>query len=193
MNTSKWIACLLAAALALPFGGAVAQDKKDNKEAKRAEIQKMSSDTLAQLYKASPEARDKIQKAAGYGVFSNFGLTILFAGGAGGKGMVRDNASKKVTYMNMGQAQAGIGIGAAKYKSVFIFKDAKTLQTFVDKGWEAGGQAGVVAKAGKTGGADTVGTSMMHSGIEIIQLSETGAIVGATVAGTKYWKDGDLN
>ena len=196
MKIRPIISCLLVATLAMPFGYAVAQsaaDKgKDGNAAKRAEIQKMASDTLAQLYKAKPEAKASIAKAAGYGVFSNFGMTILFVGGAGGKGMVHDNASKKVTYMNMGQAQAGIGIGAAKYKAVFIFKDAKTLQTFVDKGWELGGQAGGVAKAGKTGGADTAGTSV-HPGIEIIQLSETGAIVGATVAGTKYWKDSDLN
>jgi lipid-binding SYLF domain-containing protein len=182
---------LLAAAIALPCGYAVAQGK-DSKEAKRAEIQKVASNTLAQLYKVQPAAKEKIEKAAGYGVFSNFGLTILFVGGAGGKGLVHDNASKKDTYMNMGQAQAGIGIGAAKYKAVFIFRDAKTLQAFIDKGWDAGGQAGAVAKAGKTGVADTVGTSS-HAGIEIIQLGENGAIVGGTVAGTKYWKDSDLN
>jgi|SRR5882672_6481907 len=182
---------ILAAAIALPYGYAGAQGK-DNKQAKRAEVQKMASDTLAQLYQASPDAKGKIEKAAGYGVFSNFGLTIVFVGGAGGKGVIHDNATKKDTFMEMGQAQAGLGIGAVKYKAVFIFKDAKTLQTFVDKGWELGGQAGGVAKAGKTGAADTAGTSV-HPGIEIIQLSENGAIVGATVAGTKYWKDGDLN
>jgi lipid-binding SYLF domain-containing protein len=192
MNSRKWIIGLFAVTLALPFGGALAQSKGDSNEAKRVEIRKMASDTLAQLYKVSPEARGKIEKAAGYGVFSNFGITIVFLGGAGGKGMVHDNASKKVTYMNMGQAQAGLGIGATKYKAVFIFKDAKTLQTFVDKGLELGAQGGVAAKAGKSGAADTTGTSI-HPGIEIIQLTETGAIAGVTLAGTKYWKDGDLN
>lgn len=191
MISRMLISGMLAAVIALPYGIATAQGK-DDKQAKRAELQKMASDTLAQLYKSSPDAKGKIAKAAGYGVFSNFGITFVFVGGAGGKGIVHDNASKKDTYMHMGQAQAGIGIGAAKYKAVFIFKDAKTLQAFVDKGWEAGGQAGGVAKAGKTGGADTAGTSV-HPGIEIIQLSENGAIIGATVAGTKYWKDGDLN
>src|SRR5689334_1637679 len=100
---------LLAAAMALPHSDAAAQ-AKDNKQAKRAEVHKMASDTLAQLYKASPSAKDRIEKAAGYGVFSNFGLTIVFVGGAGGKGLVHDNASKKDTYMEMGQAQVGSGI-----------------------------------------------------------------------------------
>lgn len=183
---------ILAALIAFPVGNAVAQGKDDKVQAKRAEIQKMASDTLAQLYKAQPGAKARIEGAAGYGVFSNFGLTIVFVGGAGGHGMVHDNASKKDTYMNMGQVQGGLGIGAAKYRAVFIFKDAKTLRTFVDNGWEAGGQGGGVAKAGNTGGAETSGTSV-HPGIDIIQLSEQGAIISTTVAGTKYWKDGNLN
>jgi len=183
---------ILAALIAFPVGNAIAQGKDDKAQAKRDELKKMASDTLAQLYKAKPDTKGKVESAAGYGVFSNFGLTIVFLGGAGGKGVVHDNASKKDVYMNMGQAQAGLGIGAAKYRAVFIFKDAKTLQTFVDKGWEAGGQGGGVAKAGKTGGAETSGSSV-HPGIEIFQLSEKGAIINATVAGTKYWKDGDLN
>ena len=183
---------ILAVLVAFSGGYAGAQGKDDKKEAKRAELRKMASDTLAQLYKAKPEAKAKIESAAGYGVFSNFGLTIGFVGGAGGKGVVHDNASKKYAYMNMGQAQAGLGLGAAKYRAVFVFKDAKTLHTFVDKGWELGGESGGVAKAGKSGGADTTGSSV-HQGIEIYQLSENGALIAVTVAGTKYWKDGDLN
>jgi lipid-binding SYLF domain-containing protein len=182
--------CLLAAMLSVPFGRAAAQG--DDRETKRAEIRKMAADTLAQLYKAEPGTRGKIANAAGYGVFSNFGLTILFLGGAGGKGLVHDNAARKDTFMNMGQAQIGIGLGGQKYKAVFIFKDRKTLQNFVEKGWEAGAQAGAAAKAGKSGAADTVGTSV-HEGIEIYQLTEAGALLAGTIAGTKYWKDADLN
>jgi len=190
VNRSALVYCLLAATLALPLGRAAAQGH--DKETKRAELRKMAAETLAQLYKVDPGAKAKIAKSAGYGVFSNFGLTILFLGGAGGKGLVHDSVARKDTFMNMGQAQAGIGLGGQKYKAVFIFKDRKTLQNFVDKGWEAGAQAGAAAKAGKSGIADTVGTSV-HEGIEIYQLTEAGAILASTVAGTKYWKDGDLN
>ena len=188
MNRRSLVYYLLAATLALPIS-ATAQD---DKEAKRAELRKMAADTLVQLYKVEPAAKAKIAKAAGYGVFSNFGLTIVFLGGAGGKGVVYDHAGKTNTYMNMGQAQVGLGIGGQKYKAVFIFKDRKTLQNFVDKGWEAGGQAGAAAKTGKSGAADTVGTSV-HEGIEIYQLTEAGALLAGTIAGTKYWKDSDLN
>jgi lipid-binding SYLF domain-containing protein len=190
MNRNAIVYCLLAAMLAVPLGRAAAQG--DDKEAKRAEIRKMAADTLVQLYKAEPGAKGKIANAAGYGVFSNFGLTIVFLGGAGGKGLVHDNTARKDTYMNMAQAQVGIGLGGQKYKAIFIFKDRKTLQNFVEKGWEAGGQAGAAAKAGKSGAAETVGTSV-HEGIEIYQLTEAGALLAGTVAGTKYWKDGDLN
>lgn len=57
---------------------------------------------------------------------------------------------------------------------------------------EAGAQAGAAAKAGKSGAADTVGTSV-HEGIEIYELTEAGALLAGTIAGTKYWKDADLN
>src|SRR5690349_21709962 len=85
---------LLAAAMALQNRDATA-DWKDDKQATRAEVHKIGSDTLAQLCEAGSGAKDRIEKAAGYGVFSNFGLTIVFVGGAGGKGLVLDNASKK--------------------------------------------------------------------------------------------------
>lgn len=186
------VVCLMLAASLAWTGAYAAEMSSADKEAKRTEIRKMAGDTLVQLYKTQPEAKAKIAKAAGYGVFSNFGLTILFLGGAGGKGMVHDNGSGKDVFMNMGQAQAGIGLGAQKYKAIFVFKDRKTLQDFVDKGWQAGAQGGVAAKAGKTGGADTIGTSV-YEGIEIYQLTETGVLMAGTVAGTKYWKDADLN
>lgn len=182
---------MLAASLAWT-GVHAAEMSSAEKDAKRTEIRKMAGDTLAQLYKVQPGAKAKIARAAGYGVFSNFGLTILFVGGAGGKGMVHDNGSGKDVFMNMGQARLGIGLGGQKYRAVFVFKDRKTLQEFVDKGWQAGAQGGVAAKAGESGGADTIGTSV-YEGIEVYQLTDTGLLMAGTIAGTKYWKDGDLN
>jgi lipid-binding SYLF domain-containing protein len=191
MKRRNAVFLMLAASLAWT-GVHAAEMSSADKEAKRTEIRKMAGETLVQLYKAQPEAKAKIAGAAGYGVFSNFGMTILFLGGAGGSGMVHDNSTKKDVFMNMGQARAGIGLGAQKYKAIFVFKDHKTLQEFVDKGWQAGAQGGVAAKAGKSGGADTIGTSV-YEGIEIYQLTDTGLLMAGTIAGTKYWKDGDLN
>ena len=43
----------------------------NNKEDKRADIQKMAQDTLHRLYKAEPPAKAAVEKAYGYVVFSN--------------------------------------------------------------------------------------------------------------------------
>ncbi len=43
---------------------------------------------LAELYKMHPEAKAKVKKAAGYAVFSNVGINVIFASFAGGHGVV---------------------------------------------------------------------------------------------------------
>jgi hypothetical protein len=54
----------------------------DNKEKQRTEVRKTAQQTLDRLYKVQPAARASIASAAGYAVFSNFGMKILVAGGA---------------------------------------------------------------------------------------------------------------
>jgi len=46
----------------------------------------MAQTTLQQLYGLQPVARAVIRRAAGYVVFSNFGMKILFAGGGKARG-----------------------------------------------------------------------------------------------------------
>jgi thioesterase domain-containing protein len=50
---------------------------KEQIEQQRADIQKMANETLERLYATQPSAKKAIHKAAGYAVFSNFGLKIL--------------------------------------------------------------------------------------------------------------------
>jgi len=157
----------------------------------RAERRKMCDKALADLLKAKPELKGRIASSAGYGCFSSFGISF-FLGGAGGGGLVHDNATKRDVYMNMGQASGGLDFGVKKYREVLIFKDAKTLKEFTDKGWEFGGQAGATAAAagsGATAEKSEVGTSP----IEVYPMTDTGLAVGVAAAGRKYWKDKDLN
>jgi lipid-binding SYLF domain-containing protein len=111
-------------------------------------------------------------------------------GGAGGKGIVHDNKTKKNTYMDLAQASAGVQIGAQEARYLFVFKDAKSMQSFIDSGWEAGGEGGAGAKAGKTGGGGTEGT---FTGGKVYSLTKNGFQAGGAVAGTKVWKDKELN
>jgi lipid-binding SYLF domain-containing protein len=159
---------------------------------KRAEIRKMRSETLAKLYKHYPNAKGKIGSAYGYAVFSNAGINLIFASIAAGRGIARDNKAGKDVYMKMGSAGIGLGLGVKDFRGVFIFKSKKAFDDFVSDGWEGGAHADAVAKGGGKGGA-AEGAITVSKDMELYQITETGLALEATIQGTKYFKDGDLN
>ncbi|MDX9911048.1 MAG: hypothetical protein RBS39_04375 [Phycisphaerales bacterium] len=171
-------------ACAGPKGDTVAEQQKSVKETR--------DETLKMFYDHDASLKGKVSKAAGYGVFSNVGVKVIFVSGGGGYGVVHNNKSKKDTYMKMGEAGVGLGLGVKDFRALFIFKDESTLQTFIDKGWEFGAEADAAAKSGDKGGAAS-GKGDVDSGIEIYQITESGLALSATIGGTKYWKDDKLN
>jgi len=97
--------------------------------------------------------------------------------------------------MAMGSLGGGIGLGAKDLSVVFIFKTPDVMNKFVESGWQFGGQADATAKTGEKGGS-AAKEGAVDTGanlFQIYQLTDTGAALQATVAGTKYWKDKDLN
>jgi len=180
------------ALLALVLFAACASPKGETPAAKRAEVQKMRADTLAALYKAQPEAQQAVRSAHGYGVFSNVGVHVIFLSGGNGWGVVHDNRTGKDTYMKMLSGGVGLGLGVKDFRGVFIFTRQDALKRFVESGWDAGAQADAAAKAGRKGGA-LAGAVDVAPGIMLYQLTESGLALQATVQGTKYWKDDELN
>jgi len=175
---------LLAVGCSTPKGSTVAE--------KRDYILNMRADTLAKLYADKPEAKTKIANAAGYGTFSNINVNLIFASAGNGYGVVHNNYTKKDTFMNMGMGGIGLGLGVKDFRAVIIYKDSDTLDKFIDKGWEFGGHADAAAKSGEKGGAVNAAGDIT-SGMEIYQFTETGIALQATIAGTKYWKNNQLN
>src|SRR5205823_4288404 len=51
----------------------------------RDQVREMSQDALASLFEIAPGTRRVIDRAAGYGTFSTFGIKVFFAGGTTGK------------------------------------------------------------------------------------------------------------
>ena len=62
----------------------------------------------------------------------------------------------------------------------------------MEHGWQAGAQADAAAKAGEKGGAADSAIDV-GPGVELYQLTKNGLALQATIQGTKYWKDEDLN
>lgn len=161
-------------------------------EEQRSEIRKMRQDTLARLYKLHPAARQHIQKAAGYAVFSNVGINLIFLSAAGGSGVAHDNRANRDIFMKMISGGVGIGLGVKDFRGVFVFAEPDGLRRFIDSGWEASAQADAAAKAGRKGGA-VAGAITVAPGISLYQLTENGLALQATIQGTKYYRNDDLN
>jgi lipid-binding SYLF domain-containing protein len=187
-----WTAILAVLACFLLAAAASAADAPKEKEKKRADVRKMEGETLSRLYKAQPQAKAAVAKAAGYAVFSNFGMKILLAGGGSGSGVAVNNATKKATYMKMVEVQAGLGMGIKKFRLVWVFENQKDLDNFINAGWELGGQTTAAAQASGQGGS-FAGAMSVAPGIWLYQLTDDGLALDLTAKGTKYYKDGDLN
>ena len=167
-------------------------DKSMSVAQKRQVVMDMEAETLQRLYSEKPSTKERIKEAPGYGVFSNANINIIFASAGGGYGVVVDNSTGKRTYMKMGMGGLGLGLGVKDYRVVLIFNDKETMNKFVEKGWQFGGQADAAAVAGDKGG-EASGEGDIHEGITVYSMTETGLALQATVTGTKYWKDKKLN
>ena len=163
-----------------------------SKEEKQVELRKKAAETLTRLYKARPSAKAAIKDAAGYAVFNSGGVKILVAGGGRGQGIAVDNASQKIVYMKMREIQAGLGMGAKKFSTIFVFETKDALERFINSGWEFGGQTTAAAKTGD-GGGSLQGAASVSPGVWMYQLTDKGVALELTGKGTKYFKNDDLN
>jgi lipid-binding SYLF domain-containing protein len=184
----RWLAAVGVAASLLV---APAADAAGDKAAAHDALRQMRKETLEELYREAPKARNQIRSAAGYGVFGTTGVHVLFVGGSGGQGVVRDNLSGRDTYMKVGAVAGGIGLGVEDTRTVLIFTNRKVLKEFLEKGWTFGGETAAVAKVDGKGGQ--AGELESPQGITVYQLAKSGLMAKGSVQGTKYWKDDALN
>jgi lipid-binding SYLF domain-containing protein len=184
----------MLASLAMPVTAGLFSAKGDTVAEKQQTVRKQSEEILAKLYAAHPDAKQKIENAVGYGTFNNKNLNLFLLSSGHGYGMVQDKSGKE-TFMAMGSLGGGIGLGAKDLSVVFIFKNADVMKKFIESGWQFGGEADATAKAGEKGAAASkeAAADTGANVFEIYQMTDTGAALQATVAGTKYWKDKDLN
>jgi lipid-binding SYLF domain-containing protein len=183
-----WALCMLA--LTLPVAPAYALFDSKPVAQQRADILKQNEQIMRRLYRLEPHAKELVEKSAGYATFSNFGMKIFIAGGGSGSGVVMSKA--KPVFMKMVEVQAGLGIGIKSFSVIFVFETEKALQSFINSGWEFGGQATAAAKYENNGGAYE-GAANVSEGVWMYQLTDNGLAAEITAKGTKYYQDSDLN
>jgi len=160
---------------------------EDSPAQQRAEINSNAQKTLSRLLKESKDANEFYDKAAGYAVFDSREFAFLIKTGFG-SGVAVNKMNNERTYMKMASAGANIGGGIKYLQVIFIFPTEAALNKFINEGWSADADASAV------GGDDSsqVGVTLAD-GTKIYQLVDTGIMLKASIGGTKYWKDSDLN
>ena len=190
IKTVPVIAAIAAIALILLTASSLSAEenwKSLKRESKRMKIDETAQEALDGLFKTSPKAENLYEISYGWAVFDNLKLAFGFSGG-GGNGVAKIRESGEKTYMKMGTAGIGIGLGVNTYQVVFLFQDSRTFQNFVDNGWQADATASAVA--GQTGAEVKTDFS---NGMAIYQITDKGLMAFADIAGTKYWKNKKLN
>ena len=94
--------------------------------------------------------------------------------------------------MKMFSAGGGIGMGVKDFSVVFIFHTASAMEDFQTSGWDFSGKADASAESGDKG-MGTEAAATVVPGTTIYQLTEAGLALQATLQGTKFWADEDLN
>lgn len=158
---------------------------------KRQAILTMQDNTLARLYREKPDTRAQLRDAAGFAVFSNANVNVIFVAAGTGYGVVNNNVTGERIYMNMAEGGVGLGLGAKDYRLVMVFHTQRSLNYFVEKGWTAGGNADAAAKAGDKG-ISFEGEGYLGN-VTVYTMTESGLALQATVKGTRFWKDSKLN
>ncbi len=174
------------------WSGKSKKEIKEDNRLERVERIKTNNETLELLYKYAPEAKAMLLRSYGYATFSNIGVNLVVLSAEGGKGMAHSNRTGINTYMNMGSGGLGLGLGVKDFRAVFLFENKKVYDKFVNSGWEANAQADVAAKYESSGGSLNAAETVA-SGIRLYKITQNGLALQATVQGTKYWKDKELN
>lgn len=185
-----FFALFTAALMALSLG-AHAQDESAILQG-RQQIREAAQDAISTLYEFQPAARYAVEHAAGYAVFSTFGIKLLFAGGQQGKGVVFNNRTHRQTFMKMVGVQAGLGFGVAKTRLIFIFETVSAMQSFINQGWELGASGSLSVAADGQGGIFT-GAASVAPGVFVYQITDTGISAQIAATGQKFFKDDALS
>jgi lipid-binding SYLF domain-containing protein len=176
---------------------AIAEEAKSKRELKKIAkeqtgIREMRNDVLKDLYEEKPAAKQEVQDSKAVAAFSSLGINLLLVSTARGGGIVRETKTGKETFMRMFSVGGGFGLGVKDFRVVFIFHTQTAYDNFINSGWDFSGQADAAAKSSEKGASEEAAATVIK-GVSIYQFTEKGLALQATLQGTKYYIDKDLN
>jgi len=167
-------------------GSAISGDETDPAKL-RSKLDRAADRAIAQLTALDSRAKERYDRSVAYAVFDTRKLSLLITTGFG-SGVAVDKESGDRTYMKMATGGVNIGYGVQAFQVVFLFPDHASFNDFVTNGWAADAEAAAAANE------DSADTAMrLENGTSVYKLNEKGVVLSATLSGTKYWKDDELN
>ncbi|MFT7287015.1 MAG: lipid-binding SYLF domain-containing protein [Halieaceae bacterium] len=161
-------------------------------EEQREKLSSARDAALSTLFELQPSAKAELENAKGFAVFSNIGINVLLVSTQRGGGILHDNRSGEETYMKMFSAGGGWGMGVKDFSAVFVFDTDEAIDQFVEEGWDFSAQADANLHNESEGAG--VGAAMtMMPGTRVYQITDSGVALQATLQGSKFWADKDLN
>lgn len=153
----------------------------------REKIDQSAAEAIERLKRESTGARERYEHSRAYAVFDTRKFSLMITTGLG-SGVAIDKESGKRVYMKMATGGVNLGYGLQSFQVVFLFPDHGSFTDFIENGWSADASATAAANE------NTAGAGLqLENGVTVYTLNEKGIALSATLTGTKYWKDDELN
>ena len=166
--------------------GACTSIPVEERDARRAEINRDAEETIALLMEQDPEFAEALEMSAGYMTSRISSATVAVVGGARGIGVLVNKQSGDRTYVNFKRTDLGAGLGLTKFRFLVLAEDAEALENIPSQKYLSSLTAAMSAgEKGSRGGYNS-------AGYRVFTVSESGASVAATARLTKVSVNNDL-
>ena len=159
--------------------GACTSVPVDEREARRAEIDREAEETIALLIGRDPEFTAALEQSAGYFTSVISSATVAVVGRGYGIGVLVDKLTGNRTYLNFKRTDLGAGLAMQKYRFLVLAEDGEALET-IRSGKRLGSLVADIS-AGEKGGRGAYN----RAGYRVFTISESGASIAATARLTK--------
>lgn len=158
----------------------------EQRDERRAEIDRDAEETIAQLIQSDPEFAEALEDSAGYFTSLISSATVAVVGGGYGIGVLVDRHTGDRTYLNFKQADLGAGLAMQKYRALVLAEDAEAVE-YIRSGKHLSGLVADMS-AGEKGGRGVYN----RAGYRVFTISESGASVAVTARLAKISVNTDL-